>query len=100
MSQQPGGMTPQKVVDGYLQVAKLIESGGNLEQTEQILKSAVALAIRSTGDDSSSTGCALLELWDFYERNGKEAEAAHAWDRLSSLVAKHQDWLLQKHFEP
>lgn len=100
MSQQPKGMTPEQVVDGYLKVAKVIESGGNLEQTEQILKSAVALAIRSTGDDSSSTGFALLELWDFYERIGKEAEAAHAWDRLSSLVAKHQDWLIQQPSEP
>lgn len=85
-----------QVVDGYLKVAKLVEAGGNIAQTEQVLKSALAIAIRSTGDDSASTGYALLELWDFYDRNGREADAAHAWDRLSSLLAKHQDWLKQK----
>ncbi|MBI1268138.1 MAG: hypothetical protein GC193_11995 [Cryomorphaceae bacterium] len=88
-------LTKDQVVDGYLKVAKIVEAGGNLAQTEQILKSALAIAIRSTGDDIPSTGCTLFELWDFYERNGREAEALHAWDRLSSLIVKHQDWLMQ-----
>ena len=90
-------LKPEQVVEGYLQVARLVEASGGIEETERILKTAVAIAIRRTGEDSAATGLALLELWDFYERVGREAEAAYTWDRLATLLVENQQWLLETH---
>lgn len=95
--QETSPLTPEQVVDGYLQVARLVEAGGGIDETERILKTAVAIAIRKTGEDSATTGLALLELWDFYERVGREAEAAYTWDRLATLLVENQQWLLETH---
>lgn len=79
----------EEVVDGYIHIAKMIEKGGNLAQAEQVYKSALSLAVSQNGEQSAATGYALVELWDLYERQGRQKEAQKMWERLRRLLDRY-----------
>lgn len=73
-------------VDFYIQLAKWLLEEGNLEQSERVYRTAVAIARRESGEDSGIVGCALIELWFFYDTQEREEEAAGVWRELVEVV--------------
>lgn len=55
-------------VDIYIQLGNSMLEMGNDEQAERAYRTAVKTAKREAGEDSGVAGCALAELWFFYDR--------------------------------
>lgn len=73
-------------VDIYIQLGNSLLELGNEEQAEKAYRTAVAIAKRESGTNSGLTGCALAELWIFYDRIERIEEAGEIWQQLVEIV--------------
>ncbi|MBZ0185736.1 MAG: tetratricopeptide repeat protein, partial [Candidatus Obscuribacterales bacterium] len=69
-----------------IKLGKLIADMGNSEQAERVYKSALSIAEKKNGKESPVARYALIELWDLYEKNGREKEAKTMRERLTHLL--------------
>lgn len=79
-------LTTQETVEVYIQLGNQVADMGNFEQAEKVFKTALAISERQEGKDSMAAGFALLELWDLYDRQGRDEEARQAWERMSKIL--------------
>jgi len=79
-------LATEKKVEFYIQLGNSMLELGNVEQAERAYRTAVSIAKREAGKDSGIAGCALAELWFFYERLDREEEAGQARQQLIELI--------------
>lgn len=79
-------LSTEQKVRNYIELGKWLLEEGNEEQAERAYKTAVAVAGREVGQDSGIAGCALTELWCFYDKLGREKEAHNTWLQLIAVI--------------
>jgi hypothetical protein len=73
------------VHNGIYSAKKLADSGDN-QGAEKCYKDTLRLAMNIAGDKSVLAGTVFLELADFYELEGRDAEAEVLWDCLREVL--------------
>lgn len=68
-----------------LSVAKLMVERGQTFQAERVYKSVLQQAENMDGE-GPLTGLVLLDLHEFYEKQGRLDEAAPAWERIRRIL--------------
>lgn len=58
---------------------------------EQKYKKALAKAETEAGVGSALAGLYVLELWDLYDKEGRELEADSMWRRLMEILASYRN---------
>ena len=87
----------QKKVEFYIQLGSSMLEMGNEDQAERAYRTAVKIAKREAGEDSGVAGCALAELWFFYDSLEREEEAELARQQLIELIrARYVEVIDQK----
>ncbi|MFX6819273.1 tetratricopeptide repeat protein, partial [Acinetobacter baumannii] len=69
-------------IHACLLVANWLQSRGRIADAERVYKLALRQADALEGEESPLTGLVLLDLHDFYEKQGRHDEAAPAWERV------------------
>lgn len=82
-------LTTEQKVQSYIKLGKLVADMGNFEQAERVYKSALSIAEAEKDEENAIAGYALIELWDLYDKNGKEEEARAVWERLTRLLGRY-----------
>lgn len=79
-------------VEFYIQLGQWLLSEGNQDQGERAYRTAVAIAKREAGKESGIAGFALIELWFFYDEQGRKEEAEGVWRELVEVIrARYMD---------
>lgn len=79
-------------LDACLTVAKLMVSRGHVCHAERVYKSLLKQA-EMFEDDAYMTGVVLLDLHEFYEKQGRHDEAAPVWERIRKILLNgFQQW--------
>ena len=73
-------------IQACLLVANWLQSRGRIADAERVYKLALRQADALEGEESPLTGLVLLDLHDFYEKQGRHDEAAPAWERVRRIL--------------
>jgi len=66
----------------------MLADSGSEGPAETVYRRALTIGETGVGKQSAVGGSVLLELWDLYERTGREEEANQIWKRLTDLLAQ------------
>lgn len=72
-------------LEACLNVARLLVDRGHLFQAERIYKTVLQQAETIDGE-GALTGLVLLDLYEFYDKQGRHDEAAPAWERIRRIL--------------
>jgi hypothetical protein len=72
-------------IEACLSVAKMMIDRGHTFQAERIYKTLLQQAETMDGE-GPLTGLVLLDLHEFYEKQGRLDEAAPAWERIRRIL--------------
>lgn len=72
-------------LEACLSVAKMMVDRGHTFQAERIYKTVLHQAETIDGE-GPLTGLVLLDLHEFYEKQGRDDEAAPAWERIRRIL--------------
>ncbi|MBX9686280.1 MAG: hypothetical protein K2X27_06230 [Candidatus Obscuribacterales bacterium] len=89
MESKQAGELDECAVKLRLLLANNLLNGGCKERAERLLQQALQSAEASAGKDSLLVGAVLVELFDFYDRQHRDAEAMLLWRRLCSIIRLH-----------
>lgn len=73
-------------IHACLLVANWLQNRGRIADAERVYKLALRQADALEGEESPLTGLVLLDLHDFYEKQGRHDEAAPAWERVRRIL--------------
>ena len=73
-------------IHACLLVANWLQSRGRIADAERVYKLALRQADALEGEESPLTGLVLLDLHDFYEKQGRHDEAAPVWERVRRIL--------------
>lgn len=76
----------ERVVETRLVIAQEYVQVGDLDKAEDILLKALKLAEAATGQSSALVGRVLVDLFDIYQKQDKNAEAERVWQRLRQIL--------------
>lgn len=88
MPQNTAELTPEQEARALLRLGQMLADSGSEGPAEAVYRRALTIAETGMGKQSALAGSVLLELWDLYERTGREEEASQIWKRLTDLLAQ------------
>ena len=77
-----------KLLELFLRFARSSMAAHDHDAAELLLLRALKLAIAEMPDQGTAEGLVLVELWDLYQRTGRDKQADESWRRLCSILQK------------
>lgn len=87
--------TQERVVETRLAAAAKLLAEGKLSDAERLYKQTLAQAEAVAGEDSAVAGLVVCDLMDFYEKQGRHAEAKPLWQQIRKILIAHLKELAQ-----